>query len=445
MTVPIFVGPTLRPQEIAGIGEFVLLPPVAQGDVYRAARRKPRAIGVIDGYFAGAPSVWHKEILWAISQGIEVFGSASMGALRAAELHEFGMRGVGRIFEAFRDGRLEDDDEVAIVHGPAEIGYLSASEAMVNFRSTFDVAVTEGVLSAPSRQRLEAFAKSLYFADRTWSAVLEGAAMRGVDRHELAALRDWLPSNRVDQKRLDALEMLAAIKETLAAPAPARPTFQFEWTYLWDEFVGRSGDDTTGETPSARHILDELRLEGPEAYGRVEKPALLRMIAAKGADRLSAPSQEALRATLTDLRARLGLYSRAALDSWMAKNDLDQNALESLIEDEANANALRERAGRALEPHLLGELQLSGAYPRLAERARKKGETIAALAPAGAGGAGKSSVFALRLWYFEERLRRAMPDDIQGFLRQVGFADAAAFDAALQREWSFLKAAPRHD
>ena len=104
MTFLLFVGPTLAAEKIAEAGSFVCLPPVAQGDLYRAALRRPRAIGVIDGYFSGAPSVWHKEILWAISQGIPVFGSASMGALRAAELHAFGMRGVGRIFEAFRDG-----------------------------------------------------------------------------------------------------------------------------------------------------------------------------------------------------------------------------------------------------------------------------------------------------------------------------------------------------
>jgi len=61
MTVPIFVGPTLRPEEIAAIGEFVLLPPVAPGDVYRAARRKPRAIGVIDGYFSGAASAGYSK------------------------------------------------------------------------------------------------------------------------------------------------------------------------------------------------------------------------------------------------------------------------------------------------------------------------------------------------------------------------------------------------
>src|SRR6202161_4453577 len=151
----IFVGPTLPADEIARTQGFVCLPPVAQGDLYRAARLRPRAIGVIDGFFSGAPSVWHKEILWAISRGVPVFGSASMGALRAAELHAFGMRGVGRIFEAFRDGELEDDDEVAVVHGPAELGHVQASEAMVNIRATLARAETVGILSKSSRSALE--------------------------------------------------------------------------------------------------------------------------------------------------------------------------------------------------------------------------------------------------------------------------------------------------
>ena len=52
-------------------------------------------------------------------QGVHVFGAASMGALRAAELDGFGMRGIGRIYAAYRDGYwpgydepFEDDDEV---------------------------------------------------------------------------------------------------------------------------------------------------------------------------------------------------------------------------------------------------------------------------------------------------------------------------------------------
>ena len=103
-----------------------------QGDVYEAALGRPAIIGIIDGYFEVTPTVWHKEILWAMAQGIHVYGSASIGALRAAELHTFGMVGIGRIFEAYRDGILTDDDEVAVLHGPEELGYPVVTEAMVN-------------------------------------------------------------------------------------------------------------------------------------------------------------------------------------------------------------------------------------------------------------------------------------------------------------------------
>src|SRR6185295_3890747 len=95
VTVVLFTGPTLSPREACQRLEAVCLPPAAQGDVYRASLRRPFAIGIIDGYFERVPAVWHKEILWAMSEGIHVFGSASMGALRAAELALFGMIGVG--------------------------------------------------------------------------------------------------------------------------------------------------------------------------------------------------------------------------------------------------------------------------------------------------------------------------------------------------------------
>ena len=55
----------------------------------------PDAIGIVDGFFHQQPSVWHREILYALSQGVPVFGGASMGALRAAELADYGMTGVG--------------------------------------------------------------------------------------------------------------------------------------------------------------------------------------------------------------------------------------------------------------------------------------------------------------------------------------------------------------
>jgi hypothetical protein len=442
MTTIIFVGPTLRPEEIAAAGDFIALPPVAQGDVYRAALRRPRAIGIIDGYFSGAPSVWHKEILWAISEGVPLFGAASMGALRAAELHEFGMRGIGRIFEAFRGGVLEDDDEVAVVHGPAEIGFPPASEAMVNIRATLALAEAKNIIGAQSRRALEAFAKALFFADRNRPALLADDAAHGVGGPELAALADWLPEGRVDQKRLDGLEMLAAMSETPATSEPASPAFHFEWTHLWDAFVARSEASASAPSPKDRLILDELRLQGPEAYGQVEAKALMRMVAASGAARPNKLSRDEARAALKRLREQFGLYARADLDRWMAANDLNAQALEALIDEEVAIEALRARAGRAIEARLIDELRLSGAYPDLADRAVRKEAAIAApvqpdsSAPAGLRGP------TLRLWYFETRLGRLAPDDIADYAARAGFADASALDAAVNREWLFLRQKP---
>ena len=86
MSVFVFTGPTLSPEKACAELDAIYLPPVSQGDVYRAALKRPRAIGIIDGYFECVPAVWHKEILWAMTEGIHVYGSASMGALRAVEL-----------------------------------------------------------------------------------------------------------------------------------------------------------------------------------------------------------------------------------------------------------------------------------------------------------------------------------------------------------------------
>ena len=74
---------------------------------------------------------------------------ASIGALRAAELARLRHgRDRPRFYEAFRDGMLDDDDEVAVLHGPEELGYAAVTEAMVNIRATLDRAVAEGILDS---------------------------------------------------------------------------------------------------------------------------------------------------------------------------------------------------------------------------------------------------------------------------------------------------------
>ncbi|NNB88925.1 TfuA-like protein [Corallococcus exiguus] len=238
MNVVIFAGPTLSASEGARVLDATFLPPAAQGDLYRAALGKPVAIGLIDGYFERVPSVSHKEILWAMKQGVHVFGAASMGALRAAELSAFGMEGVGEIFQAFASGALEDDDEVAVVHAAAEDGYRPLSEAMVNLRATLQAARAAGVLGEDTRTTLESFAKCLFHADRTWPALFQHGREAGLDAAGLDAFLDFVTEHRVDQKRLDALALLQTLRARLEAGlTPKETRYAFSHTDAWEHIL----------------------------------------------------------------------------------------------------------------------------------------------------------------------------------------------------------------
>lgn len=233
MRMVVFVGPTLWRDPALDTPAFEWLPPAAQGDVYRIARTKPFAIGLVDGYFETQPSVWHKEILWALARGIHVFGAASLGALRAAELAPFGMVGVGAVFRDFRRGRLRDDDEVAVLHAPRELQYEPMTEAMVDMRATIAAARRAKVVSAKSAADVLREAKSLFFKDRTWER-----ALRALPQRERARLAAWLPANRVEQKRRDARSLIRALNRLSAArPKPYRPAFAFSHTVFWRSLV----------------------------------------------------------------------------------------------------------------------------------------------------------------------------------------------------------------
>lgn len=228
----VFAGPSIAGIADAGGDRLDLRPPAQQGDIYLAALERPAAIGLIDGYFEGVPAVWHKEILWTLTQGIPVLGAASMGALRAAELDVFGMTGIGAIYEAYRDGVLEDDDEVALLHGPAEVGSPALTLAMVNLRATLAAAEGADVLDQGEAARLTARAKAQFYKTRSWDSVLDAVDPAVISPHRLDRFKTWLRQNEVDQKRADAQALLGR----LATPIPV-PTadFHFEETALWHQ------------------------------------------------------------------------------------------------------------------------------------------------------------------------------------------------------------------
>lgn len=228
------------------------LPPAANGDVARAVSNGARVIGIVDGYFEWTLAVWHKEILWALAQGVHVLGAASMGALRAAELAVFGMRGVGMIFEMYRDGVLEDDDEVAVAHEPGRT-YAVASEAMINIRRTLSDATRAGVVSDTTRRRLETIAKRTFYPDRAYDTLLMAARLEGLPSRELHALEMWLPGHRVDQKRADALLLL----EDLKALGTRQPE-------------AHRADFTLARSPYLERLLESLDADGRDQRTRAQ-------------------------------------------------------------------------------------------------------------------------------------------------------------------------------
>lgn len=121
-----FVGPSLYDHFPTPLLGEVWLPPAAQGDVLRAAvAYHPKQIVLIDGTFNQTLSVWVKELVYCLAEGIVCIGASSMGALRAAELDRYGMIGVGKIYERYRDGITEDDSEVILTYDPETFKPLS--------------------------------------------------------------------------------------------------------------------------------------------------------------------------------------------------------------------------------------------------------------------------------------------------------------------------------
>lgn len=269
-----------------------------------------------------------------------MFGAASMGALRAAELAEFGMVGVGQVYGEYRRGDLNDDDEVALVHADAACGYRPISEALVNLRATLRAAQSRGVIDARERAVLLARLKEQFYPDRSYPGLIELAL------HELAErgkpLANWLrdAENRVDQKHLDALELLKQLDDfRRSKPAPLAVPWVFQHTDAWElvrskfierqaerarATVERAGFGGLSEAPSS-HGAHALLVQARERSLRV---GLAKQIGFK-------PTPADLERSVAEFCQRRGLPDRATLRHFLAERDIDSETFGRLMLDDA--------------------------------------------------------------------------------------------------------------
>ncbi len=363
--VIIFLGPSLSLKEAEEILPARYFPPAKQGDLLSAAvQYKPKIIGLIDGLFSQSLSVWHKEILYALSQGILVLGASSMGALRAAETAVHGMIGVGKIFELYRSGVIIHDDEVALIHGPKEEGYIPLSLPMVNLRCTLEWAEVHGKMTPDACKRALDLIHAIDYPERSFERLAEELPK------EVISL---LQEHYIDQKKIDARLLLEKVKsmQEEGRPQPFTSTVHFEALYNYDR-------------KPLRQIAHHAALHHPQ-FSDIQFHALNQGLAEFLATMLKI---EVDKEEIKEEKERFLLRHRLDDEKeWILRNDFTAEEFKNFIAEKAKSRKLhRSLFGGRLVPwkhikYFLNELKWNNQYEEWVEKARAQEQLLQEASP----------------------------------------------------------------
>ncbi|MEV5746555.1 TfuA-like protein [Actinoallomurus sp. NPDC052308] len=331
MTVHVFCGPTIGAEQVGRIlPEARTHPPVRHGDLLALGCAAGDVVVIIDGVFHSTPPVRHKEILLLLAEGVSVVGASSMGALRAAELYPFGMRGVGRIFEMYRDGRIEADDEVAVAHTPDDLRPLSVP--LVDVRIRVGDAVNAAAIGRTEADRLLAVARELHYPARTPRALADAVADDASLRDAVDRMTHWQNDRpeAVNAKYADAVEALRLVADgRLTPPDPSewagtswRTTQIEQWITRFH--VRRPG---AGRIPVVAE-LQHQQLYDPGFPARWRHAALTWITGGSLGDDPALIERRAIET------ARTGGLDRGSLDEEQAQYWLSPQEIHGLSEDE---------------------------------------------------------------------------------------------------------------
>ncbi|GIE91016.1 TfuA-like protein [Actinoplanes regularis] len=311
----VFLGPSLDAAEAVDLlPGAIVRPPIEHGDLLRLDPGPGDRVFIVDGLFMLRAPVRHREILHYLDRGVVVAGSSSMGALRAAELWQYGMRGAGTVFELYRDGVVTDDDEVAVVHAPAEEDHRSMSEPLVNLRVALDRAARAGVLTTGEASRLLETGRALPFRARGRRA-LQRAAKGGPAGDSFERFAAWDAAHPTDVKAEDArlLLRLAAAGDRALRPRDAADTpIENVDTYIMEAWTARAhGRTAGGALVSDAVTVATIMVLHPEFPARHAERVLADLV---GAERDADPERVRQRAvTLAQERGLLPVDDPAAI------------------------------------------------------------------------------------------------------------------------------------
>jgi TfuA protein len=207
----IFLGPTLSIEKAKEILDADYRPPAKKGDLLRLIPSPVKFVGLIDGYFLQDYPPTPIEVYNLLrKKNVKVFGSSSLGALRAVELKKFGMIGIGKIFNLYLNGIIDSDDEVAVTF----TGYAGyKSEALIDIRYNLFLAYKNKLIDKGTKNIILKIAKRTYFPYRTYTDILNKSKQAlPQKKKQLEDLEEFVSKKRISLKERDAIELLNCIK-----------------------------------------------------------------------------------------------------------------------------------------------------------------------------------------------------------------------------------------
>ena len=189
--------------------EVVYKRPIKRGDLSHDIKENPDIIAIIDGVFHQNSAVGHREILSVMKKGVKVYGSSSMGALRASELDVLGMEGIGYCYNEYASGNVTSDDDVAVMLDSKTLEALSVPLISMNY--VFTNAVAENIITKEEKDELIKITKETYYPKRNYAQTLSQSSL---DADKKGKLIDFIRTSK-DIKKEDAKELLNHIKSVI--------------------------------------------------------------------------------------------------------------------------------------------------------------------------------------------------------------------------------------
>lgn len=210
----IFLGPTLSIEKAKEILDADYRLPAKKGDILQLITTSVKVVGIIDGYFLQDYPPTPIEVYNLLrKKDVRVFGSSSLGALRAVELKKFGIIGIGKIFELFLKGIIDSDDEIAVTF----TGYAGyKSDALIDIRYNLFLAQKNNIIDNNTKKIILRISKNTYFPYRTYNDIIEESKrMFPSEKKQIEDFKEYLVKNKRSLKEKDAIELLENIKQEL--------------------------------------------------------------------------------------------------------------------------------------------------------------------------------------------------------------------------------------